>query len=138
MVIALGEVRITHSTLAIKPVEIYICGLFCPTDIETPIYIAISFGYFESLFRSRSVDLVKREYGRFRDMATTLTEMGHEEYLYEPFLDSTLNILAEIVQGIQRGEPDETFLLDAIKAPYVSDSIVAFFRVSNPASINHS
>ena len=71
-------------------------------------------------------------------MATTLTEMGHEEYLYEPFLDSTLNILAEIVQGIQRGEPDETFLLDAINAPYVSDSIVAFFRVSNPASINHS
>ena len=91
---------------------------------------AVAFGYFEHLFSLRDLVLVQNELVRIKSLSSLLEQVGHEEYLYEIFVDATEQVFTQIIQAIQDGVRDDSFLVNAFNVEYSSNAILTHFRVS--------
>lgn len=93
-------------------------------------HIAVAFAYFENLFALRDTMLVQNELVRIKSLSSLLDQVGHQEYLYEIFVDATEQVFAEVIQAIQDGVRDDSFLVDSFNVEYSSNAILTHFRVS--------
>ncbi|KAE8374399.1 peptidase C65 Otubain-domain-containing protein [Aspergillus bertholletiae] len=71
----------------------------------------VAFGYFENLFNLRDTLPVHRELLRIKSLNLLLDQVGHDEHLYEIFVDATEQIFSQILDAIQNGVRDDSFLL---------------------------
>jgi ubiquitin thioesterase protein OTUB1 len=95
------------------------------------LHVAVAFGYFENLFNLRDTLRVHRELARIKSLNVLLDQVGHEEHLYEIFVDATEVIFSEILDAIQNGVRDDSFLVDAFNNEYNSNGTITHFRVSS-------
>ncbi|KAB8077141.1 cysteine proteinase [Aspergillus leporis] len=94
---------------------------------------AVAFGYFENLFNLRDTLRVHRELARIKSLNVLLDQVGHEEHLYEIFVDATEVIFSEILDAIQNGVRDDSFLVDAFNNEYNSNGTITHFRLLTSA-----
>lgn len=71
---------------------------------------------------------------RIKSLSSLLEQVGHEEYLYEIFVDATEQVFTQIIQAIQDGVRDDSFLVSAFNVEYSSNAILTHFRVSITAT----
>ncbi|EED13850.1 ubiquitin thiolesterase (OtuB1), putative [Talaromyces stipitatus ATCC 10500] len=90
---------------------------------------AVAFGYFENLFFLRDTIKVQSELGRIKSMNSLLDQVGHQEYLYETFVDATEETFGQVIDAIQKGVPDESFLVEIFNDYSQSMSIITHFRL---------
>jgi hypothetical protein len=62
-------------------------------------------------------------------MNALLDQVGHQEYLYETFVDATEETFGQVIDAIQKGVPDESFLVEIFNDFSQSMSIITHFRV---------
>ncbi|KAH8703742.1 putative ubiquitin thiolesterase [Talaromyces proteolyticus] len=100
---------------------------------------AVAFGYFENLFILRDTVKVQQELARIKSMNSMLDQVGHQEYLYETFVDATVETFNQVIDSINKGVPDETFLVNIFNDFNESMSIITHFRLltSSWMKINH-
>lgn len=67
---------------------------------------------------------------RIKSLNTLLDQVGQQEHLYEIFVDATEEIFTQILEAIQNGVHDESFLVNAFNDEYNSSAIITHFRVS--------
>lgn len=97
-------------------------------------YPAVAFGYFENLFNLRDPMQVHRELVRIKSLSTLLDQVGQDENLYEIFVDATEEVFGSISGAIERGERDDSFLIELFNDEYNSNAIITHFRVSESFS----
>lgn len=90
---------------------------------------AIAFGYFETLFLLRDTARVSTELTRIKGFNKLLDAVGQQEHLYEIFVDATEDLFGQILEAIEEGSYDDSFLLEAFNAEYNSSAIITHFRV---------
>lgn len=100
---------------------------------------AVAFGYFENLFALRDTIKVQQELARIKSMTSMLDQVGHQEYLYETFVDATEETFAQVIDSIQKNTPNESFLEDIFNDFSQSMSIITHFRLLTGAwmKLNH-
>lgn len=74
--------------------------------------------------------LVQNELVRIKSLSSLLDRVGHQEYLYEIFVDATEQVFTEVIQAIQDGVRDDSFLVNLFNVEYSSNAILTHFRVS--------
>ncbi|KAL2853939.1 peptidase C65 Otubain-domain-containing protein [Aspergillus pseudoustus] len=94
---------------------------------------AVAFGYFENLFNFRDLIQAQRELVRIKSLNTLLDQVGQQEHLYEIFVDATEEVFGQIVGAIERGERDDSFLVDLFNDEYNSNAIITHFRLLTSA-----
>lgn len=92
-------------------------------------FLAVAFGYFETLFALRDPIRLQQELTRIKSLNTLLDQVGQQEHLYEIFVDATEEVFAQTSQAIQNGDQDETYLVNAFNEEYNSNAIITHFRV---------
>lgn len=108
-----------------ETLQMKIVNLRCP---------AVAFGYFEDLFNLRDPMQVHRELVRIKSLSTLLDQVGQDENLYEIFVDATEEVFGSISGAIERGERDDSFLIELFNDEYNSNAIITHFRVSESFS----
>lgn len=91
--------------------------------------IAVAFGYFENLLSLRDAVKAQQELARIKSMSRLLDQVGHQEYLYETFVDATEEAFNQVIDSINKGVPDEGFLVNIFNDFNESMSIITHFRV---------
>ncbi|OJJ43460.1 hypothetical protein ASPZODRAFT_154642 [Penicilliopsis zonata CBS 506.65] len=94
---------------------------------------AVAFGYFENLFLLRDPLRVQRELIRLKSMNTLLDQVGQQEHLYEIFVDESEAVFNQILEAIQKGIQDDSFLVHAFNEEYNSNAIITHFRLLTSA-----
>ncbi|RDW86200.1 uncharacterized protein DSM5745_02842 [Aspergillus mulundensis] len=89
---------------------------------------SVAFGYFEHLFNLRDPILVQRERARIKSLSTLLDQVGLDENTYEMFVEATEEAFDNILSAIERGERDDSFLLELFNDEYNSETILCHFR----------
>ena len=74
---------------------------------------------------------MQNELVRIKSLSSMLDQVGHQEYLYEIFVDATEQVFAQVTQAIQDGVRDDSFLVNAFNSEYSSNAILTHFRVSD-------
>lgn len=90
---------------------------------------AVAFGYFENLFALRDLVLIQNELVRIKSLSSLLDQVGHQDYLYEIFVDATEQVFTQLIQAIQDGVRDDSFLVDTFNVEYSSNAILTHFRL---------
>jgi ubiquitin thioesterase protein OTUB1 len=93
------------------------------------LVIAVAFGYFENLLNLRDAAKAQQELARIKSMNRLLDQVGHQEYLYETFVDATEEAFNQVIDSINKGVPDEGFLVNIFNDFNESMSIITHFRV---------
>ncbi|CAG8002094.1 unnamed protein product [Penicillium salamii] len=96
---------------------------------------AVAFGYFETLFALRDPLRIQTETARIKSLNALLDQIGLADHIYEIFVDATEDILKRILDAIQSGVQDESFLVDAFNEGYSSDAVITHFRLLTSAWI---
>jgi len=73
--------------------------------------------------------LIQNELVRIKSLSSLLDQVGHQEYLYEIFVDATEQVFTQLIQAIQDGVRDDSFLVDTFNVEYSSNAILTHFRV---------
>lgn len=73
---------------------------------------------------------MQNELVRIKSLSSLLDQVGHQEYLYEIFVDATEQVFTEVIQAIQDGVRDDSFLVNLFNVEYSSNAILTHFRVS--------
>ncbi|KAL4783045.1 peptidase C65 Otubain-domain-containing protein [Aspergillus varians] len=94
---------------------------------------AIAFGYFENLFNLRDPIQAHRELVRIKSLSTLLDQVGQDENLYEIFVDATEEVFGSISNAIERGDRDDSFLVELFNDEYNSNAIITHFRLLTSA-----
>ncbi|KAJ5336529.1 Ovarian tumor otubain [Penicillium brevicompactum] len=94
---------------------------------------AVAFGYFETLFALRDPIRIQAELSRMKSLNGLMDQMGIGNHIYEIFVDETESILKQILDAIQGGVQDESFLVGAFNEGYTADAIVTHFRMLTSA-----
>lgn len=94
------------------------------------------FGYFEILLSLRDPHRVQAELQRIKTLNGLLDRVGHEQDLYEIFVDETCEIFSQILTAIQSGIQDEAFLVEALCDEFRANAIITHFRVGFTALSN--
>lgn len=89
------------------------------------------FGYFENLFLLRDLEKIEQEKARLKNFNVMLDAVGHQEELYDMFVQATMELLHKVYQEIESGSYDDTFLVDAFNDEYNATAIIQHFRVSH-------
>lgn len=106
--------------------------LFVCSKSLIDICTAVAFGYFENLFALRDLVLIQNELVRLKSLSSLLDQVGHQDYLYEIFVDATEQVFAQLIQAIQDGVHDDSFLVNTFNVEYSSNAILTHFRVGLP------
>ncbi|CAG7918301.1 unnamed protein product [Penicillium olsonii] len=75
------------------------------------------------------------ESSRIKSLNTLLDQIGLADHIYEIFVDATEDILKRIIDAIQSGVQDESFLVEAFNEGYSSDAVITHFRLLTGAWI---
>ena len=113
-------------------------GAVCSLSVREGFHLnllAVTFGYFETLYALRDPMRVQREMNRVESLNTLLVQVGLDPTLYEIFVDATEDAFAQTLAAIQNGEQDETYLVNAFNDEFNSNSIITHFRVCSPEHI---
>ncbi|KAJ6031493.1 Ovarian tumor otubain [Penicillium herquei] len=94
---------------------------------------AVAFGYFETLFNLRDTVRVERELRRFQSLNSLLDQVGHQQELYEIFVDATEELFTQTLTAIHNGDHDETYLVNAFNVEYSSTAVITHFRLLTSA-----
>ncbi|KAL2831186.1 peptidase C65 Otubain-domain-containing protein [Aspergillus cavernicola] len=94
---------------------------------------AVAFGYFEHLFNLRDTLQAHRELVRIKSLNTLLDQVGQQEHLYEIFVDATEEVFESITGAIERGQRDDSFLVELFNDEYNSNAIITHFRLLTSA-----
>ncbi|KAK2741357.1 hypothetical protein FQN57_005641 [Myotisia sp. PD_48] len=94
---------------------------------------AVAFAYFENLFRTGDISKVAHELSRIKGFNQQLFAVGHEEHLFEIFVEATEEVFARIANAIEEESQDESFLVDAFNNEYNSSAIITHFRLMTSA-----
>ena len=92
--------------------------------------LAVAFGYFESLLSLQDALQIQRELGRIKSLNALLDRVGQQEHLYEIFVDATEQVFSQVLDAVNQGIRDDSFLVDAFNSEYNSSAIITHFRVS--------
>lgn len=92
--------------------------------------LAVAFGYFESLLSLQDALQIQRELGRIKSLNALLDRVGQQEHLYEIFVDATEQVFSQLLEAVNQGIRDDSFLVDAFNNEYNSSAIITHFRVS--------
>jgi hypothetical protein len=79
---------------------------------------------------------VAQELARVKGFNKLLDQVGHQEDLYEIFVDATEDLLVQVSQAIAAGSYDESFLVNAFNDEYNSNAMITHFRVSRSPPFN--
>ncbi|KAK6353403.1 hypothetical protein TWF696_005369 [Orbilia brochopaga] len=91
---------------------------------------ALAFGYFELLLRTGDVEFIKYEQARIKSMNSLMDDVGMSEYLYEDFVDETMQLLSSIQESPVIDNPyDDKHLLATFNAEDKSNGIVTHLRL---------
>ena len=91
---------------------------------------ALVFGYFELALRSGNVDFIQGEMARIKSLCRVMVAVGMAEYLYEDFVDETMQLFNTISQKPAVDSPyDDSPLLEAFNADDKSNAIITHFKV---------
>lgn len=93
---------------------------------------AVAFGYFESLLALNDALQIQRELSRIKGMNALLDRVGQQEHLYEIFVDATEQFFSDVLNAVNQGVQDDSFLVDAFNDEYNSSALITHFRVSLP------
>ncbi|KAL4791797.1 peptidase C65 Otubain-domain-containing protein [Aspergillus venezuelensis] len=96
---------------------------------------AVAFGYFENLFNLRDPLRVHGEMIRIKSLNTLLGQVGLDETMYEIFVDATEEVFGAIVSAIERGDRNDSFLVDLFNQEYNSSAVLTHFRLLTSAWI---
>lgn len=107
-------------------------GNFLSGMSVTHLDSAVAFGYFENLFLLRDTARVSAESTRVKGFNKLLDAVGQQEHLYEIFVDATEDLFGQILEAIEKGSYDDSFILEAFNAEYNSSAIITHFRVGPP------
>lgn len=66
---------------------------------------------------------------RIKSLSSLLDQVGHQDYLYEIFVDATEQVFTQLIQVIRDGVRDDSFLVDTFNVEYSSNAILTHFRV---------
>ena len=94
-------------------------------------FLAVAFGYFENLLRLQDLGRIGRELSRIKDFNRLLNAVGHQEDLYEIFVDASEVLLGQISGEIEKGNHDPSFLEESFNVEFNSNAIITHFRVSS-------
>ncbi|KAF9889773.1 hypothetical protein FE257_006863 [Aspergillus nanangensis] len=94
---------------------------------------AVAFGYFESLFNLRDTLHARNELVRIKSMNTYLDQVGHQEHLYDIFVDATEQVFESLCDAIHTGIHDDSFLVELFRTEYNSNAIITHFRLLTSA-----
>lgn len=92
-------------------------------------FLAVAFGYFESLFALRDQAKIAQELARIKSFNAMFDAVGQQEHLYEIFVDATEELLKSVAEQIANNNQDETFIVDAFNNEWNSNAIITHFRV---------
>jgi ubiquitin thioesterase protein OTUB1 len=92
---------------------------------------AVAFGYFESLFNLHNLIHAQSELVRIKGLNSLLDQVGHQEHLYEIFVDATESVFEQVCEAIQAGVRDDSFLKDLFNEEFNSSAVITHFRVSS-------
>ncbi|KAI9833326.1 MAG: hypothetical protein M1819_003721 [Sarea resinae] len=93
---------------------------------------AIAFSYFEALIRSGDKHKFVAEQARLKSLNNLLNNAGFQEYLYEDFVDETLQLLRETAATVPVTDDGEA-LLASFNDPNVSNAVITHFRLLTSA-----
>ncbi|KAJ5220061.1 cysteine proteinase [Penicillium chermesinum] len=94
---------------------------------------AVIFGYFEILFNLRDPHRVQAESQRIKNLNGLLDRVGHQQDIYEIFVDETMDIFTQTLTAIQNGVHDESFLVEALCNENQSNAVITHFRLLTSA-----
>ncbi|PYH44914.1 OTU family ubiquitin thioesterase [Aspergillus saccharolyticus JOP 1030-1] len=94
---------------------------------------AVAFGYFENLLKLQNLVLAHEELARIKSLNALLDQTGQQEHLYEIFVDATEGVFHQIIEAIQHGIIDDTFLVEAFNEEYNASAIITHFRLLTSA-----
>lgn len=71
-------------------------------------------------------------------MNQLLDRVGQEEHLYEMFVNATEEVFHSVLNAVNQGARDESFLIDFFNDDYESKAVICHLRVSSiPPTYNH-
>ena len=98
------------------------------TEADKKFLLAIAFGYFEALVRLGDPAKTRAEAGRLKTLNNLLDATGQEAFMYEDWVDLTLNLL-EQTASISSAQDNEAALLEAFNDLETANAITQHFRV---------
>ncbi|KAJ6264128.1 Ubiquitin thioesterase [Drechslerella dactyloides] len=91
---------------------------------------ALAFGYFELLLRTGDPEVIEHEMARIKSMNSLMDDVGMSEYLYEDFVDETIQLLTIIQEASVLDNPyDDKPLLATFNTEDKSNGIVTHLRL---------
>ncbi|OCT52005.1 ubiquitin thioesterase OTUB1, variant 1 [Cladophialophora carrionii] len=91
------------------------------------------FGYFEILLQSRDFSLVAQEEVRLRSHEQTMRAAGIDYDIITDMFDYTWELFGAIKSATERGDVNETVLLQSLNDENISNSIVYHFKMMTSA-----
>ena len=93
------------------------------------MYLGVVFGYFEILLNSGDPGLVTQELVRLRSYEHIMRSAGIDYDIIIDMFDYTWELFDAIKSAMERGDTNESVLLQSLNDENVSNSIVYHFKV---------
>ncbi|EPS36771.1 hypothetical protein H072_9639 [Dactylellina haptotyla CBS 200.50] len=91
---------------------------------------ALAFGYFELLLRTGDEKFIQNEMDRLKSLCSWMNEVGMSEYLYEDFVEETIELLKTISQSPAIDNPyDDTPVVEAFNRDDASNAIITHLKL---------
>lgn len=105
---------------------------FLPTSTPFLLFLTISavvFAYFEILLKSGDIGLINQEKVRLQSFEQMMRAVGIDYDIIIDMFDYTWDLFDTILDAIQRGDQNESSLLETINDENQSNSILYHFKV---------
>ncbi|KAF3930180.1 hypothetical protein ABW20_dc0100832 [Dactylellina cionopaga] len=97
---------------------------------------ALAFGYFELLLRTGDQDFIQNETGRLKSLCSYMNDVGMSEYVYEDFVEETMDLLNVIGKAPVVDNPyDDTTLIEAFNQDDKSNAIITHLKLLTSAHL---
>ncbi|KAF3915716.1 hypothetical protein AA313_de0200799 [Arthrobotrys entomopaga] len=95
---------------------------------------ALAFGYFELLLRTGDPKFIKNETDRLKGLCSYMTDVGMSEYLYEDFVEETMELLKTISQSPAIDNPyDDKTIVEVFNRDDASNAIITHLKLLTSA-----
>lgn len=96
------------------------------------------FGYFETLLKSADIGLIVQEKIRIQTFEDTMKMAGCDYDLLADMFDYTWELFDDIRRAIEKGNADESVVLNSLNTSEKSDAIVYHFKASTSTTVSTS
>ncbi len=90
------------------------------------------FGYFEILLKSQSLATITQELVRLQSFEHVMRTVGIDYDIIIDMFDYTWELFEALKSAAERGDKNESVILDSMNDENKSDSIVYHFKVRSP------